>query len=142
MSEEPRIEIMPLVDVVFLLLTFFVFSLVLMVRADALNITLPRVGAGEPVQRQNLLTIAVDRAGALTLAGEPVTVADLGRRVRDRLDASPTPPRVVLAADAGASAGAVLRALDALAGAGVTDVAVLGAPDASEPDQDAPPRPP
>ena len=120
---------MPLVDVVFLLLTFFVFSLVLMVRADTLNVSLPRFGSGDPLQRETIVTVTVDAAGTLFLAGEPVDLADLGPRVRDLLNAdADAPPRVVLAADEGATAGVVLHALDALAAAGVTDVAIIGAP--------------
>ncbi len=33
-QHEARVEIMPLIDVIFLLLTFFIYAMVLMVRAE------------------------------------------------------------------------------------------------------------
>ena len=38
---EPRLEMTPLLDVVFLLLTFFAFAMLVMVRADVVDVDLP-----------------------------------------------------------------------------------------------------
>ena len=45
-------ELTPLIDVVFLLLTFFILAAVLMVRVDVLGIRLPTLAAGTPLERQ------------------------------------------------------------------------------------------
>ena len=42
----PRVEMMPLIDVVFLLLTFFIYSFVMMVRAEVLPVVLTPLGTG------------------------------------------------------------------------------------------------
>ena len=43
-----RIEIMPLIDVIFLLLTFFIYAMVLMVRAELLPVEMHAFASGEP----------------------------------------------------------------------------------------------
>lgn len=120
---------MPLVDVVFLLLTFFVFALVLMVRADVLGVTLPEFGAGQAVQRESIITVSIDESGAISLDGEPIELGSLAAAVRAALEAhSGAPPRVVIAADQRSASGALLGALDALTAAGVPDVSIMGRP--------------
>ncbi len=124
--DEPRLEIMPLIDVVFLLLTFFIFSVALMVRADALDVTLPSVSAGEAVDRTDVVAVTVLADGSVRVQGEATAPGELGARV---VTLAKEGTRVLVAADADAPSGALLRVLDALAGAGVKDVGVIGRPE-------------
>lgn len=134
-------EIMPLVDVIFLLLTFFVFAMVLMVRADVLDVALPAIGAGQPVERERLITIAMNETGEVFLDGARTTIESLGEQVSERLadrEITGVEARVVIAADSRSQSGALLRALDALAASGIRNVAIMGRPEQSEPAGDAP----
>jgi len=124
--DEPRLEIMPLIDVVFLLLTFFIFSVALMVRADALDVTLPSVSAGEAVERTDVVAVTVLADGSVRVQGEAVGAGELTARAAALANEG---TRVLVAADADAPSGALLRVLDALAGAGVEDVGVIGRPE-------------
>lgn len=126
--DEPRLEVMPLVDVIFLLLTFFVFAMTLMVRAQVLDVSLPRIGAGRPADAGRLITISIDRDGGMFLDGEPIDEAEIGAAVAERIDSADQPARVVIAADESGATGRLLRALDALAAAGVENVSVMGTP--------------
>lgn len=129
--DEPRLEVMPLVDVIFLLLTFFVFAMVLMVRADALDVALPRLGAGEPVERGELITIAIRDDGSVFVNGDAVPIETVGEETARRIAERPPESagvRVVIAADERGATRELLRVLDALAGAGVGDVAIMGRP--------------
>ena len=122
---------MPLVDVIFLLLTFFVFAMALMVRADVLNISLPKIGAGEAVQESRLITVSLDAEGNVFLDGELTDIEELGDRVKDLVTAQAAQgatPRVVIAADESGAAGELLHVLDALSAAGIENVAVMGKP--------------
>jgi len=124
--DEPRLELTPLIDVVFLLLTFFIFSVAMMVRADTLDITLPSVRSGQPAEPSEIVAITVLQDGSVRVDGEPVADADLGARYTE-LAASGQ--RVLVAADQRAASGDLLRVLDALAGAGVQNVGVVGRPE-------------
>ena len=116
---------MPLIDVILLLLTFFIFSVAMMVRADALDVTLPSVASGEAVERTEIVSVTVLADGTVRVLGEPVSDADLGPRVAQLAGEG---KRVLVAADERAASGALLRVLDALSAAGVKNVGVIGRP--------------
>ncbi len=88
-ENEPRIEIMPMIDVIFLLLTFFIYALVLMVRAELLPLQLPQFASGEPATIPPAVTISIDQHGKLFLNREPITVDEVVRRLRKIKDEDP-----------------------------------------------------
>lgn len=120
-------EMLPLIDVVFLLLTFFIFSLVLLVRVDVLDISLPTIGAGRRATATNAITIALDRDGSLFVNAEPVTPQELGDRVRALWDEQPK-ATLLVAVDAGGVSGDLLHLIDLLANEGLGEFAVIGTP--------------
>jgi len=120
----------PLIDVVFLLLTFFLFSIVLMVRADAVGVRLPTVGAGEPARGSEAISVVVGVGGVVRVGGEAAGMEEVAERVRALLARSPGAP-VFVAAEADSRSGDLVAVLDALRGAGITDVALLGRPSRS-----------
>lgn len=77
-----RIEIMPLIDVIFLLLTFFIYAMVLMIRAEVLPMKVPALASGQPARPAPAVTLSLDRHGDLYLDREIVALDD----VRDRLE--------------------------------------------------------
>ncbi len=82
-NNELRVEMIPLLDVVFLLLTFFIYSMVLMVRAELLPVQMHTFASGEPARIPPAVAVTIDRNGALFLNREPVSM-DV---VRERLAA-------------------------------------------------------
>ena len=78
-----RIEIMPMIDVIFLLLTFFIYSMVMMVRAEILPVELHSFASGEPTTVSPAVSITIDRYGSLYLDREPIAL----EAVLDRLAA-------------------------------------------------------
>jgi len=79
---EARLEIMPLIDVIFLLLTFFIYAMVLMIRADTLPLRMPVFASGEPARPVPAVTITIDGMGALYYDRAPITLDDVPDRVR------------------------------------------------------------
>ena len=131
--DEPRVEIMPLIDVIFLLLTFFVFALALMVRADVLDVRLPEVASGAPAAPGAIVTVAINAEGAVFVDGEEIAIEEIVGRVRDRRDeliADGGSARVLVAPDENSRSGVVIRVIDALRYAGVGDISVMGRPGA------------
>jgi len=71
-----RIDMLPLIDIVFLLLVFFIYAMLSMAVHRALPVALP-VSSTAPVDKQVNLSVTVDRSGAVFVDGAPVTVAAL-----------------------------------------------------------------
>ncbi len=123
-----RLELTPLIDVVFLLLTFFVFALVLMVRADVLDVKLPELGAGRSADRTPAITIVIDEDGTLFVEGEATELAGVGDRVRalrsERGESAP----VLLAVDERGRAGDLIKLADTLNAEGIAEFSIIGRP--------------
>lgn len=127
-----RLELTPLIDVVFLLLTFFVFSVVLMVRADVLDVRLPELSAGRSAEGARTITVTIDDQGRVFVEGEAVGRGGVGERVRalraERGEDSP----ILLAVDESGRAGDLIRLADELSAAGLGEFSVLGRPGPDE----------
>lgn len=114
-----------MIDVVFLLLTFFVFAMVLMIRADVLGVTLPQLTSGSSAERTEPITVTLLADGTFALMGDPISSDDFVDAVSRLREERPNAP-VLLAADSDADAGALIELADRLVGAGITQFSVLG----------------
>lgn len=68
---------MPLLDVVFLLLTFFIFSFVVMIRADALSVGLSPVTTGSGPGESSITVLTLDADGQFVFEGQVLDEAGL-----------------------------------------------------------------
>ena len=91
-----RIEMVPLIDVIFLLLTFFIYSLVTMVQIELLPVTLRSLVMGQSAQPVSVAAVTIDRLGRLYLDRQPVDEAELFTRLHDMAE-SDNPPSLFLA---------------------------------------------
>lgn len=140
-STEPRLELTPLIDVVFLLLTFFVFSLVLMERVNLLRIDLPVLGAGDRSGSPETITLLLDASGRLYLNAEPVEAERVADRIRDLREGRDDMP-LFIATDEGGRTGDLLRLLDRLSAEGITEFSFIGRPEEiKDQPQDSPASP-
>ncbi|MFT5424428.1 MAG: biopolymer transport protein ExbD [Phycisphaerales bacterium] len=143
-TPEVRLDLAPLIDVVFLLLTFFLFAMLLMVRADVLDIRLPEIASGNPAAPSEPITVGLMHDGSLQVQGEPIELAALTDRLvelRDTTGSEGDAPKrpVLLAVDERCDSGTLIRVIDALTGAGIADFAVLGTPaESPTPEQSLP----
>ncbi|MFW6060672.1 MAG: ExbD/TolR family protein [Phycisphaeraceae bacterium] len=131
----PRVELLPMIDVIFLLLTFFIYSMVVLVRPQLLPVQLVPVGEGESAEPGQVQAITLDGQGRLHLNREPVTAAALDERLR-AWARQESPPRLFLAVEQnpGASAATIdrapmlIRLIERVRSAGIEDFAVVGPP--------------
>ena len=117
----------PLIDVVFLLLTFFLFAMMVMVRVDILGVRLPTISSGSAAQERSVIAITLDAQGAASVDGESLNLDEIIVMVRQRRDETPE-TLVFVAADEACNAGALLGVLDRFAFEGIADVSIVGAP--------------
>ncbi|MFQ5355278.1 MAG: ExbD/TolR family protein [Mariprofundaceae bacterium] len=116
------VDITPLVDVVFLMLIFFLVSTTFKV-GSSLKLDLPSSKMQEETQDTKEVVISISAAGQLYVSDEAVDDEGLRRRV---LNASKGDPgiRIVLRADAEAQHKRVVFALDTLRQLGLNKVAI------------------
>ncbi|CAN7293334.1 biopolymer transporter ExbD [Caballeronia sp. LjRoot34] len=113
-SRRGRIEIIPMIDVMFFLLATFMLASLAMQRLDAVKVDLPS-GQAQQMSEDQPLTLAVDRTNTIFLDRQPVRLDQVEAGVRRLLK----PDRnVVIAADDAAAQGAVVQAMLAARRAG------------------------
>src|SRR6478735_8522636 len=71
-DHEARIEIIPLIDIMFFLLASFMLVSLSMVNLKSIKVNLPTATKSTPDTKRNLITITVNKAGAIFLEGNPV----------------------------------------------------------------------
>ena len=121
-SEKARIEIIPMIDVIFFLLVFFMVSTLSMTINRGLPVNLPTAATSQKEMRDNVsLTVLQD--GKMFLNKEPITLQNMGQRVKAALASDPQ-PAVVINADGQVLHSTVVDILDELRQAGVSGLAI------------------
>jgi biopolymer transport protein ExbD len=126
-----RIEIIPMIDVVFFLLVFFMMASLSMTVYRGLPVNLPRATSGSTPPAESA-AITVSRDGQAYLDRQPVTREVLGQRLRGLVGANPL-VAIIITADEAATHGRVVDVLDEVRTAGVTRMAIAIRPEAPRP---------
>jgi biopolymer transport protein ExbD len=97
---EHRLEMTPMIDVIFLLLTFFVYSMVMMIHAEVLPVKLTPVSTGAKPDAAagagDIQALTISKTGTLFLNRREVSFEELDRRLAE-LTKGPSKPRVYVA---------------------------------------------
>jgi len=119
-----RIEIIPLIDVIFFLLATFVLFTLSLSKIVSLPINLPVASASAATKDDNdMVTIQMSDAGTAYWNRELITVADITPSLEQYRKATQN-PRVPIAADNKAHFGDTVYALDQVRKAGIDQVSV------------------
>ncbi|MFM9001331.1 MAG: ExbD/TolR family protein [Opitutia bacterium] len=125
--EGGRIEIVPLIDIMFFLLATFILATLGMTQTQALApVRLPASSKGTASPERSLV-VAVDAAGTLLLDGRAMGRNELVTELRRRAEAAPGRPALVQG-DARTPFAAMTRALEAVGEAGITEVRFASEP--------------
>jgi biopolymer transport protein ExbD len=106
---EVRIDMTPLIDMVFLLLIFFVLSSHF-VSHQGLKVKLPQAAHAEP-QKNEDVTVTIDKDGPILLDGKRVPLEDLKGAIQSGL-AGARSKTVVIKADEGVPLGLAVKIMD------------------------------
>ena len=128
--EEAQVQIIPLIDVIFCILTFFLLAALQFTRQQAINVDLPKANTGTPPQFQSRLIVTLDSAGQIFVEKNQVALEQLPQNLRAYLQANPL-GIIVLNASRSSSYNDVIQLLDAMREVGGDRVAlatVVGSP--------------
>ena len=108
----PRINILPMIDVIFAILVFFIVSSLYLTRSEGLPVNLPRASTTE-VQKTKQITVSLDSAGKLSVDSQPAQIEGLQAAVEKLIQTGGT-TTVVVNADKTVEHGLVVDAIDRL----------------------------
>lgn len=129
------VELTPLIDVVFLLLIFFMVSTTF-VRPSVLAIDLPEASGAVDEPSFDDTVVQVNTAGEYVVNGKPLPETGVEALVAALAGGTGEGRRLVVAADARARHRAVVRVLDAASRLGIGNMYIVTRDDAAQPNRD------
>ena len=136
-GEDLQIQIIPLIDVVFCILTFFLFAALQFTRQQAINVDLPKASTGENSAanfqiKSKILPVTIDAVGSLYIEKEQIKREELEGRLKQYIQANPD-GILVLNASRTATYNDVIQILDLLRQIGGNRVSLGIIPGSSQP---------
>ncbi len=122
-KHKTRIEIIPLIDVVFFLLATFVMLSLSMVKNEGIDVNLPYASTGVLKRQQPTVTITVTVAGDIYMNKEKITLEKLPALL-ETLKAANSRIQTLINADEKASVGSTVQVLDIVRKAGITQASI------------------
>ncbi len=119
-TKKGRIEIIPMIDVMFFLLATFMIASLSMQRLNALGVQLPQ-GQALETKIEDKVTIAIQKDGRILVNKAPVAIDNLQATLQNLWQGHEI---VVIAADKDAHHGDVVKAMLAARSAGINDFSI------------------
>jgi biopolymer transport protein ExbD len=111
-EEEFELNIVPMIDVIFAILTFFIISSLFLTRSESLPVNLPDASSSEP-QTRTPIAVTVNASGDLFLNQQAVSLEDLPADIEALMDTTQESV-VVINADEAVRHGRVIAVMDQL----------------------------
>ncbi|MCG6969946.1 MAG: biopolymer transporter ExbD [Gammaproteobacteria bacterium] len=113
-SSEPDVNITPLIDVVFLLLIFFMVSTTFE-RESEIEVTLPEAAIDAPVEEEFVIEVTINAQGTYFVNGQRVinTQTTTLKQAMLKVAEGRQDPPIIVSADANTTHQAVVRVMDA-----------------------------
>jgi biopolymer transport protein ExbD len=122
-EEAARIEIIPLIDIMFFLLAAFMLVSLSMVNLKSVKVNLPTATSATVETRNDFVNLSVDQAGTVFFDRQPVGPNELSQRLHAWQQTNDN-ARVFISGDQDARHGDIVRVLDLVRGAGIQKVAI------------------
>ena len=124
-EEETGIDITPMLDIVFIMLIFFIVT-TSFVKVAGVEVNRPRAATAEPNPHVNIL-VAIRANGAVWIDGREVDLGAVRANI-ERLHAQSPKGAVVIDADTQAETGRLVQVLDQIRAAGVEKISIAAQP--------------
>lgn len=118
-----RIEIIPLIDVVFFLLATFLMLSLSMVRNQGIEVNLPAAKSGVSKDHQSTVTISITVKGDIFLNKKKISFEELYTRLK-KIKAANSQIQVFINADEKVSVGNTVRVLDLVRQVGIAQASI------------------
>jgi biopolymer transport protein ExbD len=122
-----RIEIIPLIDIIFFLLATFIMVSLSMTKNQGVNVSLPIAGTaaslGDQQEMEKAVTLSVNEKGEVFYNKEKITLAQLPMKLQAFKTASKD-PKVIINSDGGAAFEHVVGVLDEVRRIGIAKVGI------------------
>ena len=119
---QPRIEMLPLIDIVFLLLVVFIYSMLSMSVHRGLSVTLPESAVAD-IEKQTPVSVTVKGENDIYVDDEQVSLADLPGRLQAESEKDAF-PGILLFAEESVSYQTLFTVLDQITLAGIHDISL------------------
>ena len=121
-QEEPKLMIIPMIDIIFFLLVFFMISTMTLVQQNTFKVGLPQASSAQLDMNQHAnITVMAD--GNIAFNKESLDKEQLIRRVQIELQRNPD-LQIILNGDKDVNYGFVIETFDALKQAGVKKLSI------------------
>ncbi len=122
--KKARIEIIPLIDIMFFLLASFMLVSLSMIKLQAIKTNLPKASTGTNVPKPDFVAIGIDKDGNYFFDKDttPIPADDIPKRLQPFYAAKQDDLKVFVNADSDTSYASVITALDKVREVGVTKV--------------------
>lgn len=112
-ADEPlTINILPMIDVIFAILAFFIISTLFLTRAEGFPVDLPQAETSKPQQKADI-TVTIEKNGDIFIGKSPVALSELTKAVQANAGAGQK-ALVTVQADETIDYGKVIAVMDKL----------------------------
>jgi biopolymer transport protein ExbD len=129
--KKARIEIIPLIDIMFFLLASFMMASLNMIHLQSAQVTLPAAKTAKQDFQPDLVNVSVRNNGQIYLEGTQATIVDLHYFLSNRLHMNTNVP-VYITADKDALHGDVKRVLAQVYAEGIQQVSFAISPESAK----------
>ncbi|RZM83007.1 biopolymer transporter ExbD [Leptolyngbya iicbica LK] len=127
---QPEINIVPMIDVIFVVLIFFILSSLFLTRSEGLPVNLPGAATSENQLQQHTLTLTITSGGDLQLGNEAAALESLAEQVQARR-VGDRPLLMIIRADKEVQHGRVIEVMDRLRQVPNLELAIATIPEAA-----------
>ena len=125
-ASKPRVEVIPMIDIMMFLLVFFVVISLRMIAGTGVPMEIPSSRTTQSI-KSSTVTIGITKTGETVIDGKPVTQEELKNRLVEMKKLKPVD--VVLAGDKDVPLQSLLQVMDAIRSAGISSVGIAAKAD-------------
>ena len=119
--EKPRLEIIPMIDIMMFLLVFFVMIVLKMIPDSGVTLSLPGASTAQPLPHTEIVII-IDQQGMMHVKDQVMTDDELEAYLQGEKTGHDTD--VIVAGDKGTKLQQLMNVMDLVRKAGITDIGI------------------